>query len=99
MRLVLYSLYTPGLTLLGSLISAQMAYMSNRAYAFQPYLWDIHAWYRTVMDGDTERSAVIPLNTFLNGPAAGGPMPTPANPNEPPAPRAVSWHWFDEVRI
>lgn len=66
-----------------SLLSAQMAYMSNRAYAFQPYLWDINTWHRTVIDVDgvTERSAIIPINAFLGGPAAGGPMPASSEPS------------------
>ncbi|KAG9003015.1 hypothetical protein FRB93_011302 [Tulasnella sp. JGI-2019a] len=82
------------------LMSAEIAYLSNRAYAFQPYLWDIQTKESTVIDvidGVTLRSAIIPLNAFLSGPAAGGSMPTPTDPTETRRPRAVSWKWFDQV--
>ncbi|KAG8888710.1 hypothetical protein FRB98_006967 [Tulasnella sp. 332] len=81
-------------------MSAEIAYLSNRAYAFQPYLWDINTQNSTVIDvvdGVTLRSAIIPLNAFISGPAAGGAMPNPIGPNESKRPRAVSWKWFAEV--
>lgn len=80
-------------------MSAEMAYLSNRAYAFQPFLWDIKSGDHIVKDEDgvTWRSAEIPLNAFIAGPAAGGPMSIPAPGNEVIAPRAVSYDWFDKV--
>lgn len=79
-------------------MAAQMAYLSNRAYAFQPYLWDIYTSQRVVKDkGGKKRSAVIPLNAFISGPVAGGPMPGPRYPDEEVIPRAVSYEWFDKV--
>lgn len=83
-------------------MSAEIAYLSNRAYAFQPYLWDIQTRESAVIDvidGVTLRSAIIPLNAFISGPAAGGSMPAPTDPNDGRRPRSVSWKWYDQVPL
>lgn len=80
-------------------MSAEMAYLSNRAYAFQPIYWQMFTYERIVKDDDgiTWRSAEIPLNAFIAGPAAGGPMPSAAPGWDAVAPRAVTLDWFNQV--
>lgn len=81
-----------------SLMSAQIAYMSNRAYAFQPFLWDQTSSLPTVTEneGRSWRSAVIPLNAFIAGPAAGGSYGT-THDGKQIAPRGVNYDWFNNV--
>lgn len=72
-----------------------MAYMSNRAYAFQPYLWDVYSEKSVVLDDGRYRSARIPLNAFISGPMAGGAFSEQANGVK--SPRSVSWAFFEKV--
>lgn len=78
-----------------------MAYLSNRAYAFQPFIWEMWTTDQLVKsdDGVTLRSARIPLNAFISGPTAGGHMSMPAPGWDVTAPRAVSYDFFEEVRF
>ncbi|KAG9027349.1 hypothetical protein FRB95_007836 [Tulasnella sp. JGI-2019a] len=78
------------------LLTAQLAHLSNRAYAFQPYLWHRTSWTRVVVDEAGHlRSAEIPLNAFISGPAAGAPV---IERNEKlHHPRAVTRKFFDKV--
>lgn len=86
-----------------SLLSAQIAYMSNRAYVFQPYIWDERALARTVKVDGRWRSSLIPLNAFIAGPTAGAPFPNGTGqtvdgaPAPWPAPRAVNYDYFNYV--
>ncbi|KAG9043944.1 hypothetical protein FS837_008964 [Tulasnella sp. UAMH 9824] len=85
------------------IMSAQLSYMSNRAYVFQPYMWNTRSWKPVQLDGNHYRSNWIPLNAFLSGPAAGGPFgpgtgTTKSGERAPwEAPRSVSYDWYDEV--
>ncbi|KAG9018296.1 hypothetical protein FRB90_011626 [Tulasnella sp. 427] len=85
------------------LMSAQLAYMSNRAYVFQPYMWNISSIEPVQLDGKHYRSNIIPLNAFIEGPAAGarfGPGTGTTVDGAKAAweaPRAVSYDWYDEV--
>lgn len=84
-------------------MSAQLAYMSNRAYVFQPYMWNISNPEPVELDGRHYRTNIIPLNAFLSGPAAGGRFGpgtgiTKAGERASwEAPRSVSYDWYDEV--
>ncbi|KAG8904053.1 hypothetical protein FRC00_014281, partial [Tulasnella sp. 408] len=77
--------------------------MSNRAYVFQPYMWNISNPEPVELDGKHYRSNWIPLNAFLSGPAAGGRFgpgtgTTKSGERAPwEAPRSVSYDWYDEV--
>lgn len=85
-----------------SLICSQIAYMSNRAYVYQPYLQHPKTWSRAVRVPDGRwQSRTIPLNAIIQGPAVGsyiGPGQTGtgewANWH---APRSVSNEFFDQV--
>ena len=85
-------------------MSAQTAFMSNRAYAFQPYLWD-QATYKPVVEEDGRwKSATIPLNAFISGPVSGGrfgPGTGTASDGQRSAyweaPRGVTYEFFDQV--
>ncbi|KAG8906179.1 hypothetical protein FRC01_008099, partial [Tulasnella sp. 417] len=85
------------------LLSAQLAYMSNRAYVFQPYMWNMSSTEPVQLDGKHYRSNIIPLNAFLGGPVAGGRFgpgtgTSKAGERAPwEAPRSVSYDWYDEV--
>lgn len=77
------------------LMVSQIALVSYRAYAFQPYIWSSNP-FSSVVPGHHEdkmglASASIPLNAFVSGPVAGGVMNTTANP------RFISWEWWEKV--
>ncbi|KAG8877185.1 hypothetical protein FRB97_003611 [Tulasnella sp. 331] len=78
-------------------MTAQLAHLSNRPYAFEPYLWHRTSWTRVVVDeGGHLRSAQIPLNAFVSGPASGAEIAGPGNVNTH-HPRAVTRKFFDKV--
>ncbi|KAG8905825.1 hypothetical protein FRB99_008190 [Tulasnella sp. 403] len=85
------------------LMSAQIAYMSNRAYVFQPYLWRPGSPGPVVNESNHWRTVEIPLNAFISGPAAGaryGPGTGVAPSGEIAAweaPRSISYDFYDQV--
>jgi hypothetical protein len=51
-----------------------LAYMSKRSFVFEDYVWSHTPFPYTIYDFAL-RPARIPLNAFISGPTAGGPMP------------------------
>lgn len=64
-----------------------LAYMSNRSFVFEDYVWSHSPFPYTIYDFAL-RPARIPLNAFISGPTAGGPMP---------GPRAISAEFWETV--
>ncbi|KAG9003438.1 hypothetical protein FRB95_012160 [Tulasnella sp. JGI-2019a] len=83
------------------LMTAHLAYLSNRAYTIQPYIWNRHSLTRVVVDKGHLRSAQIPLSAFISGPAAGTEIENNNSGNNAtvslPPPRAVTRKFFDQV--
>ncbi|KAI5118047.1 hypothetical protein M0805_005895 [Coniferiporia weirii] len=70
---------------------SHVAYLSNRAYVFEPYTW--HKGPEPFVDYNGHLiPSRIPLAALVQGPIAGGNFPP-----EHPAPRAVSEEWFKKV--
>ncbi len=65
-----------------------LAYEANRSYVFEDYVWSHTPFSYTLYDFAL-RPARIPLNAFISGPTAGGPMPDVAS--------AVSSSFFEKV--
>lgn len=65
-----------------------LAYEANRSYVFEDYVWSHTPFSYTLYDFAL-RPARIPLNAFISGPTAGGPMPDVA--------AAVSSSFFEKV--
>lgn len=83
-----------------ALMTAQLAYLSNRAYTIQPYIWNSHSWTRVVVDHGHLRSAQIPLNAFITGPIVGANIEsnsTSTTESRPNPPRAITRKFFDQV--
>lgn len=83
-----------------ALMTAQLAYLSNRAYTIQPYIWNRYSLTRVVVDNGHLRSAQIPLGAFIAGPAVGAEMVvnrTSTAEARSAHPRAVARKFFDEV--
>jgi hypothetical protein len=64
-----------------------LAYMSKRSFVFEDYVWSHTPFPYTIYDFAL-RPARIPLNAFISGPTAGGPMP---------GPRAVNAEFWEVV--
>src|SRR5258705_6123 len=67
-----------------------LAYMANRSFVFEDYVWSHTPFPYTIYDFAL-RPKRIPLNAFISGPTAGGPMPLlpppPLSYPNPPPPR------------
>ncbi|KDQ16770.1 hypothetical protein BOTBODRAFT_186403 [Botryobasidium botryosum FD-172 SS1] len=74
------------------LLFSHLAYLSNRAYVFNNYTWDIIEHGPYVYDRGKLRASVIPLTAFISGPTAGGPW-APGDS----APRSISAEWWNVV--
>jgi hypothetical protein len=72
-----------------SLLMSYLAYASNRSFVFEDYVWSQSPLPFTIYDFSL-RPSRIPLNAFISGPTAGGPMPDGA-------PRAVSFEFYKSV--
>ncbi|KAF8303077.1 hypothetical protein DL93DRAFT_2067058 [Clavulina sp. PMI_390] len=85
------------------LLNSEIAYRSNRAYVFTPFIWDAIAKGDYVaVKSDTHlpaalstnvRATHVPLRAILRSPTSGEPWPN--HPNPPP--RSVSREWYDKV--
>jgi hypothetical protein len=64
-----------------------LAYMSRRSFVFEDYVWSHSPFPYTIYDFAL-RPVRIPLNAFISGPTAGGPMP---------GPRAISAEFWETV--
>lgn len=69
-----------------------LAYMSNRSFVFEDYTWSHTPFPYTIYDFAL-RPKRIPLNAFISGPTAGGPLPS----TTPHHPRAISAEWWEIV--
>lgn len=67
--------------------------MSNRSFVFEDYTWSHTPFPYTIYDFAL-RPKRIPLNAFISGPTAGGPMPSSTHLNSP---RAISAEWWETV--
>lgn len=74
------------------ILMSYLAYMSNRSFVFEDYTWSHTPFPYTVYDFAL-RPKRIPLNAFISGPTAGGPMPS----SHSNAPRAISAEWWESV--
>ncbi|TFK50708.1 hypothetical protein OE88DRAFT_1808951 [Heliocybe sulcata] len=70
------------------LLMSQLAYLSNRSYVFEDYVWSKLPFPYTVYDFAL-RPTRMPINAFISGPSAGGPMPGGA--------QAVSAEFWESV--
>lgn len=68
-----------------------LAYMTDRSFVFEDYAWSHTPFPWTIYDFAL-RPKRIPLNAFISGPTAGGPMPPSSA-----APRAISAEWWEKV--
>ncbi|EPQ50299.1 hypothetical protein GLOTRDRAFT_101820 [Gloeophyllum trabeum ATCC 11539] len=66
---------------------SQLAYLSNRSYVFEDYVWSKLPFPYTIYDFAL-RPTRMPINAFISGPSAGGPMS---------GPQAVSSEFWDSV--
>ncbi|KAL4257095.1 hypothetical protein AB1N83_011456, partial [Pleurotus pulmonarius] len=71
-----------------ALLMSYLAYEANRSYVFEDYVWSHTPFSYTLYDFAL-RPARIPLNAFISGPTAGGPMSDVAS--------AVSSSFFEKV--
>ncbi|KAI5117565.1 hypothetical protein M0805_009643 [Coniferiporia weirii] len=69
------------------ILMSQLAYLSDRSYVFEDYTWSHTPLPYSIYDFAL-RPTHVPLNAFISGPSAGGPMP---------APRAVSSEYWEIV--
>ncbi|KAG5635334.1 hypothetical protein H0H81_011688 [Sphagnurus paluster] len=69
-----------------ALLMHYIAYKSNRSYVFEDYVWSHSPLSYTLYDFAL-RPVRIPMNAFISGPTAGGPMP----PIHAPAVSAGFW--------
>ena len=51
-----------------------LAYQANRSFVFEDYVWS-HLPFQYTLYDFALRPVRIPLNAFISGPTAGGPMP------------------------
>jgi hypothetical protein len=64
-----------------------LAFLAKRSFVFEDYVWSHTPLPVTIYDLAL-RPARIPLNAFISGPTAGGPMTSP---------RAISAKWWNTV--
>ena len=69
-----------------------LAYITNRSFVFDDYIWSHGPFPYTVSDLEF-RAARIPLNAFISGPIAGAPFFAPADS----FPRAVHAKFWDTI--
>lgn len=69
------------------IMMSHLAYLANRSYVFEEYTWSHTPLPWTIYDFAL-RPARIPLNAFISGPSAGGPMAQP---------RAVSAEFYETI--
>jgi hypothetical protein len=68
------------------ILMSYLAYMANRSFVFEDYVWSHTPFPYTIYDFAL-RPKRIPLNAFISGPTAGGPMPLlPPSPSPIPSP-------------
>ena len=70
-----------------------LAYMTNRSFVFEDYTWSHTPFPWTIYDFAL-RPKRIPLNAFIGGPTAGGPMPLSSSSSQA---RAISAEWWEKV--
>jgi hypothetical protein len=83
-----------------------LAYMANRSFVFEDYVWSHTPFPYTIYDFAL-RPKRIPLNAFISGPTAGGPISLPSSPpssshqtqqrQQHTHPRAISAEWWETV--
>jgi hypothetical protein len=77
-----------------------LAYTSNRSFVFEDYVWSHTLFPYTIYDFAL-RPKRIPLNAFISGPTAGGPISPPSSSSSSSssqqAPRAISAEWWETV--
>ncbi|THH17017.1 hypothetical protein EW146_g3711 [Bondarzewia mesenterica] len=69
------------------ILMSHLAHLVNRSYVFEDYTWSHLPLPYTIYDFAL-RPTKIPLNAFISGPSAGGPMPVP---------RAVNVEYWNRV--
>ena len=57
----------------GSLLMLYMAYLADRLFMFEDYVWS-HLSFRYTLYDFMLHPVQIPMNAFISGPSAGGPM-------------------------
>lgn len=76
------------------ILMSYLAYMTNRSFVFEDYTWSHTPLPWTI----SLRPKRIPLNAFISGPTAGGPIPPPSySASSSPQPRAISAEWWEKV--
>jgi hypothetical protein len=70
-----------------------LAYMLNRSFVFEDYVWSHTLFPYTIYDLAL-RPKRVPLNAFISGPTAGGPMSPPSSySSSQQALHAISAEW------
>jgi len=77
---------------ISSVMHSYLAYITNRSFVFDDYIWSHGPFPYTVSDLEF-RAARIPLNAFISGPIAGAPFFAPADS----FPRAVHAKFWDTI--
>ncbi|KAK7044288.1 SH3 and PX-domain-containing 3 [Favolaschia claudopus] len=77
------------------LLNTHLAYLSQRAYVFSDHIPGDHAPFPDKLSTGARHQLHIPLNAFIAGPTAGGPLSTDGSDRL--ARRAVSEEWWDIV--
>lgn len=80
------------------LLMSHLAYLTNRSYVFEDYTWS-HSPLPYALYDFALRPTRIPINAFIAGPSAGGPMPDTSSQGHDggQSPRAVSAEYWDAV--
>lgn len=81
-------------------LNTYIAHLSNRAYVFTPFTWNLNDNEFVEIEADSHlstsgykvRPARVPLTAYLNSPTTGAPWPKGDS-----TPRAVSLEWWDHV--
>ncbi|KAL9710817.1 hypothetical protein Ac2012v2_006355 [Leucoagaricus gongylophorus] len=77
---------------ISSVMHSYLAYITNRSFVFDDYIWSHGPFPYTVYDLEF-RATRVPLNAFISGPIAGAPFFAPANS----FPRAVHAKFWEAI--
>ncbi|KAK7462364.1 hypothetical protein VKT23_007965 [Stygiomarasmius scandens] len=77
-----------------ALMMSYVAYLTDRAFVFEDYVWSLNSPFWSTVDEWALRPSRIPFNAFISGPTTGGPISTRGNAVET---RSVSLEFFDQV--
>ncbi|KAK7466092.1 hypothetical protein VKT23_004817 [Stygiomarasmius scandens] len=77
-----------------ALMMSYIAYLTNRAFVFEDYVWSLHSPFSSTLDEWSLRPSRIPFNAFISGPTTGGPI---SGRDASLETRSVNLDFFDAV--